>query len=288
LRAVGSGRAALRTITIPPWDEGANPTRRPPSASSQLCRPRKKLGRQTWLDEETLKFSQVRLWIAAEASALGPALPPRVQRLPQPHPLRTIGTGQIVSRECPLPRCRRCYQPRAAAQDQRRRAGFPAACPPLVVTLGAKELFQGVVRPRYPFVLVAGEQPRPVAAAHPQEVPHRARQPPRPPPVLRHRAQQPAQPAADAGPAGALRPENPSRFVDPAEGQRDRRPQRRRGLEAAVDQPLQLPQLRGQPPFSAARPRLAETAPSRSRSFSPLASSGGRPSSVRALRTAEQ
>lgn len=59
-----------------------------------------------------------------------------------------------------------------------------------------------------------------------------------------------------------------------------RRPQRGRFRKPAVDDSLELLQLLGQPPFSSTFARLAETAVSRSCSFRPLDSSGGRPSSV--------
>src|SRR5262249_11614776 len=53
-------------------------------------------------------------------------------------------------------------------------------------------------------------------------------------------------------------------------------------------EPPHLVQLGREPPFASARARLPLIALSRSWSFSPEAANGGRPSSVRAPRTAEQ
>ena len=76
--------------------------------------------------------------------------------------------------------------------------------------------------------------------------------------------------------------------VHPAIDALDRRPEWGGALEAAADQPAQPRERRRAAPFSATRSRLSATASSRARSFSPEAASGGRPSSVMALRTAAQ
>jgi hypothetical protein len=82
--------------------------------------------------------------------------------------------------------------------------------------------------------------------------------------------------------------EDPRRLVHPGVGTTDRRPQGLRALEPAGEQLAQPPQRTAQPPFVAARLRLATTASSRSWSLRPEAARGGRPSSVIALRTAAQ
>jgi len=77
--------------------------------------------------------------------------------------------------------------------------------------------------------------------------------------------------------------------VDPAEAAPDVGPQRAAAVQTFDEQGAQALQLRSRtPPFSSIRPRLASIASSRSCSRSPAASSGARPSSVRALRTAAQ
>src|SRR3954454_17370034 len=83
--------------------------------------------------------------------------------------------------------------------------------------------------------------------------------------------------------------QDPGRGMDPAEAPPDVRPQRPGPLQTLGEQGPQLLQLRWQiSPFSSIRPRLASIASKRSCSRSPAASSGGRPSSVRVLRTAAQ
>src|SRR4051794_20627258 len=76
--------------------------------------------------------------------------------------------------------------------------------------------------------------------------------------------------------------------VHPVIGALDVRPELGRALEAAADQLAQPRKRRRGAPFSATRSRLSATASSRALSCSPEAASGGRPSSVMALRTAAQ
>src|SRR5687767_3486758 len=83
--------------------------------------------------------------------------------------------------------------------------------------------------------------------------------------------------------------QDPGRGMDPPEAPPDIWPQRPGPVQTLFEQGPQLLQLRWQmPPLCSIRPRLASIASSRSCSRSPAASSGGRPSSVRALRTAAQ
>src|SRR4051794_6641365 len=82
--------------------------------------------------------------------------------------------------------------------------------------------------------------------------------------------------------------ENVGRPVHPAIGALDVRPELGRALQAAADQLAQPRERRRGAPFSATRSRLSAPASSRALSCSPEAASGGRPSSVMALRTAAQ
>ena len=68
----------------------------------------------------------------------------------------------------------------------------------------------------------------------------------------------------------------------------DRRPERGGLSQARSEDALQLPQGFREPLFSRTFSRLAEISCSRPCSLRPLATSGGRPSSVNAERTAEQ
>jgi hypothetical protein len=76
--------------------------------------------------------------------------------------------------------------------------------------------------------------------------------------------------------------------VHPVVGALDVRPELGSALQTTADQPAQPRERRRAAPFSATRSRLSATASSRALSRSPEAASGGRPSSVTALRTAAQ
>src|SRR3954447_24829402 len=82
--------------------------------------------------------------------------------------------------------------------------------------------------------------------------------------------------------------QNVGRPMHPVIGARDVRPELGGTLQAAADQLAQPRERRRGPPFSVTRSRLSATASSRALSRSPEAASGGRPSSVMALRTAAQ
>jgi len=77
-------------------------------------------------------------------------------------------------------------------------------------------------------------------------------------------------------------------LMNPAIGCADLRPQLRRAGEATLQNAPQPPQFGRKPPFSATRSIESAMAWTRSWSVSPDAANGGRPSSVRALRTAAQ
>jgi hypothetical protein len=78
------------------------------------------------------------------------------------------------------------------------------------------------------------------------------------------------------------------RPMDPAIGHAHVRPQGGSGRQAPLEDGLQPREGLGQGPLFSTCSRLAEMAVRRSGSWSPEAASGGRPSSVRALRTALQ
>ena len=107
--------------------------------------------------------------------------------------------------------------------------------------------------------------------------------------VARHGGEQPveAPPHRLGRLAGGIF-QDPGRPVDPGVGAADVRPEIAGAVQGVRDQPAQAPQGARQPPFAAARSRLAATASSRSASLRPEAAKGGRPSSVIALRTAAQ
>jgi hypothetical protein len=159
----------------------------------------------------------------------------------------------------------------------------------LVVALGAEQLLQAVVGAWQVRDGMAVEQPGTVAAGDLEEVVHRLGQMARAGAVARHGPEQAVEAAPDHGGVlpglvaqDACRPMHPG--IDPL----DVRPVGGRALQAASDQSVQPRERRRPAPFSATRSRLSATASSRDLSFSPEAASGGRPSSVMALRTAAQ
>jgi len=107
--------------------------------------------------------------------------------------------------------------------------------------------------------------------------------------VARHGAEQPVE--ATTHRLGRLASgvgQDPCGLVNPGVGTTDRWPHALRVLEPTGEQLAQPLQRTAQPPFVAARARLAATATSRASSCKPEAAKGGRPSSVIALRTAAQ
>ena len=197
---------------------------------------------------------------------------------------------QLLRRVTPLAGRRRRQQPRLAPQHQTRRRPPPAAGAPLVVAVAAEELFQVVVGPRQVRHLVAVEQARPVAAADPHEVSRRPRQRPQPrrmprssPPAGRPTAAAPPRPGPGRSSPRMCAARHTQAYIRAMAGHSVAVASRPAAEQ--LPQPLQLGR---EPLFSATRSRLAATADSRSCNFSPEASSGGRPSSVRALRTASQ
>ncbi len=158
-----------------------------------------------------------------------------------------------------------------------------------MVAVTAEELLQVVVRPRQISYLIAVEQTRPVTPGHLPEVLHGGPQLADPLRVARHRSQEPAQPTPPArGRVAGLVAQQVRCLVGPTEGDADRRPPVGGGRQPAIDPSLQPFEFPREPFFSSTRPRLVEITDSRSCSFSPAASKGGRPSSVSALRTALQ
>jgi hypothetical protein len=109
--------------------------------------------------------------------------------------------------------------------------------------------------------------------------------------VTGHGADQAVEAASDRdGGLASLVAQDVCRPVHPAIDPLDVRPGGSGAVETAADQFTQPRERRWRraAPFSTTRSRLSATASSRALSFSPEAASGGRPSSVMALRTAAQ
>src|SRR5690349_3305072 len=188
-------------------------------------------------------------------------------------------------------------QPRRRGRDQAhltpqhggRGGRFAPTGPALVVALCAKEMLEVVVGAWQAGYRVTMEQPGFVATGHLAEVPDGVRERRRFFAVTIHGRDQPVEAALEKA-VVFLAPvvQDVRGPVHPAVGARDVRPERSRALQAAGDQ-LARPRQPGRAaPFSAPRSRLAATFSSRLLSVRPEAASGGRPSSVIALRTAAQ
>lgn len=153
----------------------------------------------------------------------------------------------------------------------------------------AKELFQIIIGTREFRDTLAVEQTRPITAADFEKMVDRRRERARSGLVPGHRSKQPLQAPLDRCPPElVLVVQDVRRLLDPAIGHPHVGPQGRRVIEAALEDRLQASELFGQAPLFSTRSRLSEMAVRRSWSFSPEAAKGGRPSSVRARRTALQ
>jgi len=207
----------------------------------------------------------------------------------QPFPLVAINTAQVACGARTQARGRGSNQPHLAAQHGRRRGGFAARRPTLVVALGAEQLLKVIVGPRQAWHGAAVEQSGTVAAGDLGKVLDGGCQGAGLLAMPAHGANQPVEAALDHGGALILVvAKHVGRGMHPSIGALDVGPERRRTLQPAADQLAQARKRRWSPPFCATRSRLSATFSSRALSFSPGAASGARPSSVMALRTAAQ
>ncbi len=241
------------------------------------------------LAEEALELAEVTLRIAAEARTQNAAVAALVELGAQGAPLPSVGARQVsrVGRA----QAGRCggQEAHRSAQHHRRRGGLSPGGAPVVMAVRTEELLKTVVGARQIGDGIAVEQRRAVAARDLAEVCDGPGQPPGLALVADHGANQAVQaPAYGAGIEASLVAQDVRRLMDPAISNLHGRPERGRARQSSSDQVVQSPQLGIYRPFFATRSRLAATAPRRSLSLSPEAASGGRPSSVRALRTAAQ
>src|SRR4051794_29137607 len=249
----------------------------------------KKLDRQSWLADLKFESRQVSIRVAAEAGAQGPGLPAVVKTLAECGPSLPADPTQLARGGWAQPRRRGRDQAHLPTEHGGRGGRLAPIGPALVVALRAEQMLEVVVGPRQAGQRVTMEQPGFVAAGHLAEVLDSVRERPRLAGVPVHGRDQPVEAAPDkAGVLLAPVVQDVRGPVHPAVGARDVRPERSRALQAAGDQLAQPRQPRRAAPFSATRSRLAATFSSRRLSVRPEAASGGRPSSVIALRTAAQ
>src|SRR3954452_6608733 len=249
----------------------------------------KKLGWQSWLARLLFQGGQASIRVAAEAGAQGPGLPPALQTLAEFGPSLPATPTQLAPGGWAQPRRRGRDQAHLPSEHGGRGGRLAPAGPALVVALRAAQMLEVVVGARQAGHRVTREQPGSVAAGHLAEVPDGVRERPRLAAVTVQGGDEPVEAAPDkAGVLLAPVVQDVGGPVPPAVGARDVRPERSRALHAAADQ-LAHPRQPGRAaPFSPTRPRLAATFSSRLLSVRPEAASGGRPSSVTALRTAAQ
>lgn len=246
-------------------------------------------GRQSLLACLLLECGEISGRIAAETGASRPGETPRLKLLAEVTPAFEADAAEVARGGRMQPRRGGSDQAHLAAQHQRRGGRLASGGAPLVVALGAEHLLEIVVGARQRRDRVAVEQARPVAAGDLQEVLDGADQAAGLFAVASHGADQAIEaPTNGIGGLACGVAEDVGGAMHPAIDPFDLRPEGGGPLQAAADQRTKPRQRRRRPPFSVTRSRLSATASSRALSFSPEAASGGRPSSVMALRTAAQ
>jgi hypothetical protein len=155
--------------------------------------------------------------------------------------------------------------------------------------LGAKNLLQIIIGAGQLGHGRTMQQAGPGAPADLQKVPHRGREAPGLGLRLPPGPAQPVPPPLHGGPCvrGVMRQDGRG-AMDPAIGSTPLRPQRRRRVPPTPQDRPQAPSGLGHGPLFSTRSRLSVMALRRAWSCRPAAAKGGRPSSVRALRTARQ
>src|SRR4051794_14445885 len=247
------------------------------------------LGRQSWLARLLFQGGQVGIRVAAEAGAQGSGMPPVVETLAECGPSLPADPTQLARGGWAQPRRRGRDQAHLPTEHGGRGGRLAPACPALVIALRAEQMLEVVVGAPQAGHRVTMEQPGFVAAGHLAEVPDGVGERPRLSAVPVHGRDEPVEAAPDkAGVLLAPVVQDVRGPVHPAVGALDVRPERSRALQAAGDQLAQPREPRRAAPFSPTRSRLAATFSSRLLSVRPEAASGGRPSSVTALRTAAQ
>lgn len=257
---------------------------------------RKKLDRQTRLDEVLLKVLQVGVWSAPESQLLPACFLPVVERRAQCAPRRDIRQPDVRYRAGLRSRGNGSDQAHLPAHDHRWRRSVPPGRAAFMVASGAKALFQIMICPRQSIGGVAAKHARPLTAGHLADVRHgrgKGTEGGLPAPHLSE--QPPVLPAQIQNIALFGIPQQVRCAVDPGVGLADGRPVRGRRGESARDDPLQPREFHWNPwtpLFSRTRSMEAAIAVKRSWRISPDADNGAdngaRPSSVSALRTAKQ
>src|SRR5215831_12403664 len=247
------------------------------------------LGWQTELKQVSLKLGEIGCRIVTKATTERALLALYGQCMAEVMPgVEGLG-GYLPGREEPQPRGSSSDQSYRSAQYQSGRGTFAPGHAPLVVAMRAKVLLQVVIGPRQLRDLIAMEQAWPVTARNLEEVRQRRGERPGGSLVPRHRAQQAAQATLHSRSCALLFiGEDVGSPIDPAIGDAHGGPQGGGRRQAPLEDTLQPSEGLWQGPLFSTRSRLSAMAPRRSWSLRPEATTGGRPSFVRALRTARQ
>ena len=158
-----------------------------------------------------------------------------------------------------------------------------------MTAMGAKNLLQIIIGAGEIRAAMAVEKPGPITAADLEKVVDGGGQRARFGVVPRHRPEEPSQaPLPHCRTVLVVVVQDMDRPMAPAIGDADGGPESGRCRAALVEKGVEAPERLGHDPLFSPRSRLSEMAVRRAGSVSPDAASGGRPLSVRALRTALQ
>lgn len=230
---------------------------------------------------------EVGVGIAAEAGACSAGVSSAVERSAQRPPRHRIDPAEVASGWCLSPRADAGDEPYSTPQHGAGRGRLAPGGTPLVVALRAEQLLQGIIGPRQVGPVGGMEQPRPVAARHLAEVVEGASKVADTVAVTLHRCQETLEAPPDLGSCLLGRIGQQTRgSMHEDEALLHRRPERCRAGERALDQEREPRERARCPPFERTRSKLPATFSKRPFNRRPAASSGARPSSVIALRTA--
>ena len=230
---------------------------------------------------------EVGIGIASEAGSCDVRLAPVIEGSAQVLPSCAIDPAEIASGQDPSPRADACHEPDRPAQHRPGRGCLAPGGAALVIALRAEQLLQGVVGSGQAGDVGRVEQSGPIAPRDLAEVVEGRAEIDHAPTVALHRGEQAVEAPPDLGarlPGGIGQQAGGGVHED--EALLHRRPERGGAGECPPDQEREPGERARGPPFERSRSRLPATFSNRSFNRSPAASSGARPSSVIALRTA--
>ena len=245
------------------------------------------LGRQIRLLGEAFEGGEVGIGIASESGSCDAGLTLGVEGSAQVAPARPIDPAEIASGQEVRPGGDAGHESDRSAQHRSGRGRLASGGAALVVALRAEQLLQGIVGAGQTGDVGGMEQPRPITPRDLAEVVESRAEIDDASTVALHRGEQAVEAPPDLG--ACLRGgigQQAGGGMHEDEALADRRPERGGAGERPPDQEREPRERARGPPFERTRSRLPATFSNRSFNRSPAASSGARPSSVIALRTA--